>query len=158
MLNANNFLGVQQPVNHCFKKIELLNEIKTMRYNRDNIPRVLEIINKLPMIRECFESHNKVHLEQEEFHFVFEHLPSQFLKESEVCEQTFTNLKIKPRRCPQLLTIFITITFLMIFPNAFRIFGSVSLFVFRFPVRKIYVFFVQVEISLLLNICYKYDV
>ena len=62
--------------------IELLNKIKTMRFNENNIPRVLEIIDKFTII-------------PEEFHFVFDHLPSQFLKESEVCKQTFTNLEIK---------------------------------------------------------------
>ena len=94
MFNANYFLVVQQPVTQCFEKIKLLNEIKTMRFNENNIPRVLAIIDKLPMIREYFESYSKFHLEQEEFHFVFDHLPSQFLKEPKVCEKTFTIWKL----------------------------------------------------------------
>ena len=81
--------GVQQPVTECFEKIKLLNEIKTMKYNNDNIDEVIKIINNLPQKVECFKNNKsfppEYEITEEAFHLVFDHIPSQFLKHHKVC-------------------------------------------------------------------------
>ena len=71
----------------CFKAIKELNEIKSMKYNENNIEKVVQIIKKLPEKYQSFDGPHppKAVIREESFHLVFTHLPSQFLKHSEVC-------------------------------------------------------------------------
>ena len=59
-----------------------------MKYNGENIPCVIKIINDLPQRVPCFENSKPPRFEakiiEEAFHLVFDHLPSQFLKHFEV--------------------------------------------------------------------------